>query len=111
MFKPTFRRCGPPQGLALWIAQIPFQGFMIRVYGLIIGTVNFRAVAIGIEIYCSDYQTVDPDHEPLKWDLRDPQRQTLWGAAAPKSWFEHGSVFEGITPKDPVLKAQPIVAP
>ena len=29
------------------------------------------------EIYCFDYQTVDPDHEPLKWDLRDPPRQTL----------------------------------
>ena len=32
-----------------------------------------------IEIYCSDYQTVDPDLEPIKWDLTDPQRQTLWG--------------------------------
>ena len=64
-----------------------------------------------IEIYCSDYQTVDPDLEPIKWDLKDPQRQTLWGAAAPKSWFEEGTVFEGIEPKDAVLKAQPIVAP
>ena len=64
-----------------------------------------------IEIYCSDYQTVDPDLEPIKWDLKDPQRQTLWGAAAPKSWFEEGSLFEGIAPRDAVLKAQPIVAP
>lgn len=64
-----------------------------------------------IEIYCSDYQTVDPDLEPIKWDLTDPQRQTLWGAAAPKSWFEEGSVFDGATPVDPVLKAQPIIAP
>ena len=64
-----------------------------------------------IEIYCSDYQTVDPDLEPIKWDLKDPQRQTLWGAAAPKSWFEEGTLFEGIEPKDAVLKAQPIVAP
>ena len=32
------------------------------------------------EIYCSDYQTLDPDPEPIKWDLTDPQRQTLWGA-------------------------------
>ncbi len=30
-----------------------------------------------IEIYCSDNQTVDPDLEPIKWDLKDPQRQTL----------------------------------
>ena len=38
-----------------------------------------------IEIYASDYQTIDPDHEPIRWDLKDPQRQTLWGAPAPRS--------------------------
>ncbi|MFK7858348.1 MAG: 3,4-dihydroxyphenylacetate 2,3-dioxygenase [Granulosicoccus sp.] len=64
-----------------------------------------------IEIYCSDYQTVDPDHEPIKWDLSDPQRQTLWGSPAPRSWFEHGSVFEGASLKDSALTAQPIIAP
>ena len=64
-----------------------------------------------IEIYCSDYQTVDPDLEPIKWDLKDPQRQTLWGAPAPKSWFEEGSVFEGVEPVPATLAATPIVAP
>ena len=64
-----------------------------------------------IEIYCSDYQTVDPDLEPIKWDLKDPQRQTLWGAPAPRSWFEEGSLFQGQTPVPARLKAQPIVAP
>jgi len=64
-----------------------------------------------IEIYCSDYQTVDPDHEPIKWDLKDPQRQTLWGSPAPRSWFEHGSLFEGAELKDSELSAQPIIAP
>ena len=64
-----------------------------------------------IEIYCSDYQTVDPDLEPIKWDLKDPQRQTLWGAPAPRSWFEEGSVFDGIEPVPSVLNAQPIIAP
>ncbi|MGB6118975.1 MAG: 3,4-dihydroxyphenylacetate 2,3-dioxygenase, partial [Mesorhizobium sp.] len=64
-----------------------------------------------IEIYCSDYLTIDPDHEPIKWDLKDPQRQTLWGAPAPKSWFEEGSRFAGVDIGEPVLKAQPIVAP
>ncbi len=63
------------------------------------------------EIYCSDYQTVDPDHEPIKWDLKDPQRQTLWGAPAPKSWFEHGSVFNDVSITDSDLQGQPIVAP
>lgn len=64
-----------------------------------------------IELFTSDYLTVDPDFKPLRWDLRDPQRQTLWGAPAPKSWFEEGSVFAGRPVRDPVLEAQPIVAP
>lgn len=64
-----------------------------------------------IEIYCSDYQTVDPDLEPIHWDLKDPQRQTLWGAPAPRSWFEEGSVFTGVATRDSDLKAQPIIAP
>ena len=64
-----------------------------------------------IAIYCSDYQTVDPDLEPIKWDLKDPQRQTLWGAPAPKSWFEHGSLFAGAPVRESDLKAQPIIAP
>lgn len=63
------------------------------------------------EIYCSDYQTSDPDLEPIRWSLTDPQRQTLWGAPAPKSWFELGSVFEGATLAESDLKATPIIAP
>lgn len=64
-----------------------------------------------IELYCSDYQTVDPDLEPIRWSLTDPQRQTLWGAPAPRSWFELGSLFDGATLADSTLKAQPIIAP
>lgn len=64
-----------------------------------------------VEIYCSDYQTVDPDLEPIKWDLKDPQRQTLWGAPAPRSWFEEGSPFVGVDLSEPSLQATPIVAP
>ncbi len=63
------------------------------------------------EIYCSDYQTVDPDHEPIRWDLKDPQRQTLWGAPAPRSWFEHGTRFAGVEAAPPTLEATPIIAP
>lgn len=63
------------------------------------------------EIYCSDYQTCDPDLEPIKWSLTDPQRQTLWGAAAPRSWFELGSTFDGAALVDSDLKTQPIIAP
>ena len=63
------------------------------------------------EIYCSDYQTVDPDLEPIRWDLKDPQRQTLWGAPAPRSWFELGSAFDDAALADSDLKATPIIAP
>lgn len=64
-----------------------------------------------VEIYTSDYLTVDPDFEPVEWDLRDPQRQTLWGMPAPRSWFENGSLIAGTELQEPVLKAEPIVAP
>ncbi len=64
-----------------------------------------------VEIYTSDYLTVDPDFEPLGWKLRDAQRQTLWGHPAPRSWFEEGSPFEGVEITALVLEAQPIVAP
>ena len=51
-----------------------------------------------IELYTSDYSTIDPDFEPIRWHLNDPRRQTLWGARTPKSWFLEGSLlkaFEG----------------
>jgi len=64
-----------------------------------------------VELFNSDYLTVDPDLEPIRWELHDPRRQTLWGAPAPKCWFEEGSVFENLAVRAPELAAQPIVAP
>ncbi|MEA3105775.1 MAG: catechol 2,3-dioxygenase [Gammaproteobacteria bacterium] len=63
-----------------------------------------------IELFTSDYLTVDPDLEPLRWSLADPQRQTLWGQPAPKSWFEEGSEFTSVPVHEPMLEARPIVA-
>ena len=63
-----------------------------------------------IEIYTSDYQTMDPDHEPLRWSLRDPRRQTLWGHPAPRSWFEEGSPFAGVREREANFQAQVLVA-
>jgi catechol 2,3-dioxygenase len=63
-----------------------------------------------IELFTSDYLTVDPDHEPLRWSLDDPQRQTLWGHPAPKSWFEEGSEFAAVAVREPALAARPVVA-
>jgi catechol 2,3-dioxygenase len=62
------------------------------------------------ELYNSDYQTMDPDHEPLRWSLRDPRRQTLWGQPAPKSWFEDGSAFVGTAQRDALFAANVIIA-
>ena len=63
-----------------------------------------------IELYCSDYQTMDHDHEPLRWSLRDPRRQTLWGAPAPRSWFEQGSEFVGEAVREPAFVADVVIA-
>jgi catechol 2,3-dioxygenase len=63
-----------------------------------------------IELFTSDYLTVDPDLEPIRWSLDDPQRQTLWGHPAPKSWFEEGSEFSTVVVREPVLAARPVVA-
>lgn len=63
-----------------------------------------------VELFTSDYLTADPDLEPLRWSLSDPQRQTLWGHPAPKSWFEEGSAYPGVAVSEPSLTARPIVA-
>jgi catechol 2,3-dioxygenase len=63
-----------------------------------------------IELFVSDYLTVDPDLAPIRWTLRDPQRQTLWGHPAPKSWFEEGTGFAGVPMRAPELIARPVVA-
>jgi catechol 2,3-dioxygenase len=63
-----------------------------------------------IELFTSDYLTVDPDLEPLRWSLDDPQRQTLWGHPAPKSWFEEGTEFAAVPSRAPSLEARPMVA-
>jgi len=47
-----------------------------------------------VELYTGDYLAVDPEFEPVRWDLDDPRRQTLWGHRAPDSWFREGSLVE-----------------
>ena len=65
-----------------------------------------------IELYTADYLTVDPEHEPIRWDLNDPRRQTLWGTPTPKSWFLEGSAVEAfdggwVEQREPSLKGLP----
>jgi catechol 2,3-dioxygenase len=65
-----------------------------------------------VELYTSDYLTVDPDFEPIRWDINDVRRQQLWGGVAPKSWFLEGSrveAFEGgwVEQEEPALTGLP----
>ncbi len=49
-----------------------------------------------IELYTGDYLIADPDTPPIRWALNDPRRQTLWGHAAPPSWFDDASLVESV---------------
>lgn len=49
-----------------------------------------------IELYTGDYFTNDPDWEPVKWYLDDPQRATFWGALPPESWRKEAVPVEDI---------------
>lgn len=49
-----------------------------------------------IELFTGDYLTGDPGCQPLRWSLNDPRRQTFWGHAAPRSWFDDASPVESI---------------
>lgn len=69
-----------------------------------------------IELYTSDYLTVDPDFEPIRWHIDDPIRQQLWGGIAPKCWFTEGSeveAFEGgfVAQRESELKGLPAYVP
>jgi 3,4-dihydroxyphenylacetate 2,3-dioxygenase len=50
-----------------------------------------------IELYTGDYMIPDPDWPTLRWKLNDPRRATLWGAMAPRSWFDEASSVESVT--------------
>lgn len=47
-----------------------------------------------IELYANDYQVVDPDWEPIRWELDDVRRATFWGHHAPPSWFDEAALCE-----------------
>lgn len=49
-----------------------------------------------IELYTGDYLSSDPDWEPIRWKLNDPQRQTFWGAPTPASWFNEAMPVKSV---------------
>ena len=62
-----------------------------------------------IELYTGDYYTGDPDFEPIRWELGDPQRATFWGAFAPASWYEQSSLVSDLDGA-PVAVREPLLA-
>ena len=60
-----------------------------------------------VELFTSDYLTVDPDLEPIRWSLRDPQRMGPPGAEI----LVRGrlAVYRPSV-REPALAAQSIVA-
>lgn len=49
----------------------------------------------------------DPDRPPIRWSINAPRRQTFWGHAAPRSWFDEASNVEDILTRElrPTLAA------
>lgn len=46
------------------------------------------------ELYTGDYLTGNTSAEPIRWNLNNPVRQTLWGAPPPRRWFEESMAVE-----------------
>lgn len=63
-----------------------------------------------IELYTGDYLTIDPDFEPVHWDLNDPQRATFWGHPAPESWFNEAMTLLDIETGDSVKSTNTVQA-
>jgi len=66
-----------------------------------------------LELYTGDYLSSDPDWEPIRWKLNDPQRQTFWGAPTPASWFNEAMLVRSprtgryLRPKAPRMVDRP----
>lgn len=63
-----------------------------------------------IELYANDYQVLDPDWEPIRWELDDPRRATFWGHAAPPSWFDEAALCESVTNGELLAVSRPVGA-
>ncbi|MCB1462957.1 MAG: 3,4-dihydroxyphenylacetate 2,3-dioxygenase [Nitratireductor sp.] len=65
------------------------------------------------ELYTGDYLTGDTSIEPIRWNLNNPIRQTLWGSPPPRRWFEESMAMatldgNGVEPvSEPQMQAIP----
>jgi len=61
------------------------------------------------ELYTGDYLTIDRDQPPMRWELDNPRRQSLWGAPPPRRWFEESMPVYDIRDGRPVPIANPVI--
>lgn len=61
------------------------------------------------ELFTGDYFSGDPDWEPIRWSLDDPQRATFWGTLPPASWREEAMPVQHILTGE-LLEVRPPVS-
>jgi catechol 2,3-dioxygenase len=54
-----------------------------------------------VELVSQGYQFIDPELEPLWWDLENPRAGATWGPAPAARWAQEASHFAGIEPQPP----------
>jgi catechol 2,3-dioxygenase len=59
-----------------------------------------------IELFNTHYQMIDRELEPVRWNLSS-MRNRPWGLPPRRKWYEEASRFDGVTPIEPVRKANP----
>ncbi|MGE8685723.1 MAG: 3,4-dihydroxyphenylacetate 2,3-dioxygenase [Achromobacter sp.] len=60
------------------------------------------------ELYTGDYLTVDRDQAPLRWELDNPRRQSLWGTPPPRRWYEESMSVASLVDGRPQPVSDPI---
>jgi 3,4-dihydroxyphenylacetate 2,3-dioxygenase len=68
-----------------------------------------------LELYTYDYFTGDPDFEPIRWSVDDPQRRSFWGHAVPESWWAESTTVldlngRPVPTREPKVVEEPIAA-
>ena len=59
-----------------------------------------------IELFTTHYQTMDIEHEPIRWDSKSKLRREIWGLPAQRISFEEAALFEGVAPREARLKLE-----
>jgi catechol 2,3-dioxygenase len=61
-----------------------------------------------VELFNTQYQTIDIENEPVRWDVTDPNVSFPWGLPAQSRWFAEATPFEGVPIKEPEPQPAPM---